>query len=64
MCIRDRGSLEDRIVGITHVHCLADAQHLEHLIAERYSPEAIWISDMSATIGTYACLLYTSAVAP
>ncbi len=46
--------LENSVVGITHVHCLADAQHLGQLIAERYNPEAIWISDMSATIGTYA----------
>lgn len=46
--------LENSIVGITHVHCLGDAQHLGQLIAERYNPEAIWISDMSATIGTYA----------
>lgn len=46
--------LENSIVGITHVHCLGDAQHLGQLIAERYNPKAIWISDMSATIGTYA----------
>lgn len=46
--------LENSIVGITHVHCLGDAQQLGQLIAERYNPEAIWISDMSATIGTYA----------
>jgi fatty acid-binding protein DegV len=47
-------SLENSVVGITHVHCLADAQHLGQLITERYNPEDIWISDMSATIGTYA----------
>ncbi|HQD89494.1 MAG TPA: DegV family protein [Syntrophomonadaceae bacterium] len=44
----------NRIVGITHVHCIADAQHLAQLIAERYNPDTIWINDMSATIGTYA----------
>lgn len=44
----------NRIVGITHVHCLSDAQQLSELIAERYNPDIIWISDMSATIGTYA----------
>lgn len=46
--------LGNHIVGITHVHCLADAQYLAQLIAERYNPDTIWISDMSATIGTYA----------
>ncbi len=45
---------ENRIVGITHVHCLSDASQLAQQIAERYNPGTIWISDMSATIGTYA----------
>lgn len=47
-------SLSNRIVGITHVHCLPDAQRLGQLISDRYHPAAIWISNMSATIGTYA----------
>jgi DegV family protein with EDD domain len=46
--------LGSRIVGITHVHCLIEAQYLRDLIVERYDPDTVWVSDMSATIGTYA----------
>lgn len=46
--------LKDRIVGITHVNCLKEAQLVLQLIEERYHPDTIWISEMSATIGTYA----------
>lgn len=43
-----------RVVGITHVDCLPEAQFLADQIRERYNPQEVLISEMSATIGTYA----------
>jgi len=47
-------SLLQRIVGISHVNCLEDADKLAWEINSQYQQEAVLISDMSATIGTYA----------
>jgi len=41
-------------VGISHVNCLEDADKLAWEINSQYQQEAVLISDMSATIGTYA----------
>lgn len=46
--------LNRRIIGITHVNSPREGQQIAQLIDARYHPEAIWISEMSATIGTYA----------
>lgn len=47
-------SLNRRIIGITHVNSPREGHQIAQLIDTRYHPEAIWISEMSATIGTYA----------
>ncbi|MGE5454017.1 MAG: DegV family protein [Methylocystaceae bacterium] len=44
----------NRIVGITHVDCLTEVEYLANQIRERYNPQNILISEMGATIGTYA----------
>ncbi|MGR6835526.1 DegV family protein [Syntrophomonas erecta] len=46
--------LADQIVGISHVNCGADAHLLAEKIESCYHPDTIWVSEMSATIGTYA----------
>lgn len=46
--------LNQRIVGITHVNCEDEALELYREIEERFQPEDILLSEMSATIGTYA----------
>lgn len=43
-----------RVVGLSHVDCLSEVERLAERIRELYQPEKIIISDMSATIGTYA----------
>lgn len=47
-------SISHRIVGITHVDCLEQAEFIYNEIEQRYAPQRILISPMSATIGTYA----------
>lgn len=47
-------TLRQKIVGITHVGCEDEARELYQEINKRYNPEMLLISDMSATIGTYA----------
>lgn len=44
----------NRMIGITHVNNLPDAQILAEEIKERYHPKGILINDMGATISTYA----------
>lgn len=45
----------DHIIGVSHVHCPEDAIRFAQQIENRYQPkEKIIISEMSATIGTYA----------
>ena len=49
------GSLKDRLIGISHVNCEEDAIHLGNEIKKDYNlTNQIIISEMSATIGTYA----------
>jgi fatty acid-binding protein DegV len=47
-------SNSQRIIGITHVDCLDQAEILYNEIKQRYKPQRILISHMGATIGTYA----------
>lgn len=49
-----RDSFTRKIVGISHVNCEEDARQLMYKISEKYHPQRILISEMSATIGTYA----------
>lgn len=44
----------NRIIGITHVDNLEDAQSLAEAIKARYHPKDILIHEMGATISTYA----------
>ncbi len=49
------GSLKDKLIGISHVNCEEDAIHLGNQIKKDYNlTNQIIISEMSATIGTYA----------
>ncbi len=48
-------SLKDRLIGISHVNCEEDAIYLSNQIKKDYNlTNEILISEMSATIGTYA----------
>lgn len=47
-------SLASKPVGITHVDCKDEAMELGREIKKRLNPEKIIISEMGATIGTYA----------
>lgn len=44
----------DRIVGITHVNNLKDAEIIANEIDKRYHPKDVIINEMGATIATYA----------
>ena len=48
------GSLQDKIVGISHVNCLQDALHLQKSIEENYHPGRVIVSKIGSTMGTYA----------
>jgi len=51
----DKNQLKDKLIGISHVACLEEAQHFARAVMERYQPQReIIIADMGATIGTYA----------
>ncbi|SHG80044.1 EDD domain protein, DegV family [Thermosyntropha lipolytica DSM 11003] len=43
-----------KIVGISHVNCLEEAHQLAEQIKNRFNPRKMIVSDMSATVGTYA----------
>lgn len=45
---------DDLLIGISHVNCKEDAKNLGDEIKNRHPSSAIIISEMSATIGTYA----------
>ncbi|HWP98821.1 MAG TPA: DegV family protein [Syntrophomonadaceae bacterium] len=48
-------SVKNRLIGISHVNCLTEAEDLAAAIKNRYKPrEEIIISEMGSTIGTYA----------
>lgn len=48
-------SLKDKLIGISHVNCEEDANYLSNQIKTDYNlTNPIIISEMSATIGTYA----------
>ena len=44
----------NRIIGITHVDNLPDAQYIAREIMQRYHPKDIIINEMGSTIATYA----------
>lgn len=44
----------NRVIGITHVDNLSDAQFLAHELDKLYHPKAIIIHEMGSTIATYA----------
>lgn len=47
--------IKDKLIGVSHVNCEKDAIDLSEAIKKVYNPvNQIIISDMSATIGTYA----------
>lgn len=48
------GSLQDKIVGISHVNCLQDALNLQKSIEENYHPGRVIVSKIGSTMGTYA----------
>ncbi|MGE5653711.1 MAG: DegV family protein, partial [Bacillota bacterium] len=53
--IGERGlDLSDRVVGITHIDNLADAELLSHEIQRLYHPQQVIINHMGSTMGTYA----------
>jgi DegV family protein with EDD domain len=47
-------SLQDKIVGISHVNCLQDALNLQKSIEECYHPGRMIVSKIGSTMGTYA----------
>lgn len=48
-------SVRDKLIGISHVHCPEEAEKLARAIKDIYKPkEDIIISEMGATLGTYA----------
>jgi DegV family protein with EDD domain len=48
------GSLQDKIVGISHVNCLQDALNLQKNIEDNYHPGRMIVSKIGSTMGTYA----------
>jgi DegV family protein with EDD domain len=53
--VYDNNLLKDKLIGISHVACLEEAQRFAQAIKEKYQPrKEIIIADMGATIGTYA----------
>jgi DegV family protein with EDD domain len=48
------GSLQDKIIGISHVNCLQDALNLQKNIVENYHPHRVIVSKIGSTMGTYA----------
>ena len=48
-------NVSDLIIGVSHVSCPEDACKLSLAINDKYNPsEEIIVSEMGATIGTYA----------
>lgn len=47
------GNIEDKHVLICHAHCLEDALKLQELILSTGQPKQIFITQLSATIGTH-----------
>lgn len=47
-------AISSKIVGVSHVNCLEEANRLAEQIKNRFNPRKIIVSDMSATVGTYA----------
>lgn len=47
-------NLSDRMVGITHVDNLADAEYLSGEIRRLYQPQGVIVNHMGSTMGTYA----------
>jgi EDD domain protein, DegV family len=48
-------SVQDKLIGISHVNCRSHAEDLALVIKKKYNPkEEIIISEMGSTIGTYA----------
>jgi DegV family protein with EDD domain len=48
--------VEHKHVFICHAHCIEDAQKLEELILKEYKPKELYITELSATIGTHVGL--------
>lgn len=48
------GDFSNKIVGITHVNNLRDAEVLAEEIKEKYQPQQVIINEMGAVISTYA----------
>ncbi len=42
------------IVGVSHVHCLSEAEMLAAEISHRYRPGEVFVREMGSTIGTHA----------
>lgn len=49
-----KSSFSDTVFGITHIDNLQDVEFLRDEIIKRYSPKAVIINYMGATMGTYA----------
>jgi len=48
-------TISQRLIGVSHTNCHDEALHVAHTITERFHPrEDIIISEIGATIGTYA----------
>jgi DegV family protein with EDD domain len=47
-------NLSDRMVGITHIDNLADAEYLSGEIQRLYQPQGVIVNHMGSTMGTYA----------
>ncbi|HNX92230.1 MAG TPA: DegV family protein [Syntrophomonas sp.] len=53
--VYDNNLLKEKLIGISHVACLEEAQRFAQIIKEKYQPRReIIIAEMGATIGTYA----------
>lgn len=47
-------AMSSKIIGVSHVNCLDEANILAEQIKNRFNPLNVIVSDMSATVGTYA----------
>jgi DegV family protein with EDD domain len=53
--VYDQHLLKEKLIGVSHVACLEEAQRFTQAIKEKYQPRReIIIAEMGATIGTYA----------
>lgn len=51
---KSKVDFHNRIVGITHVNNIEDAEYFKNIIQEKYKPKEIYINYMGSTLASYA----------